>query len=122
MSEARGTVLRLDVGRQPGLELEHGAALRRLALEVRQVLQGLVGVHPLEVASANKYINLKSTEKTEIFICATCHLNLTIKFTLKENNFMVPCSLTMTIQSTNGKYNMRVRDTQDSPEIGLSGI
>ena len=64
MSEARGSVLRLDVGRQPGLELEHGAALRRLALEVRQVLQGLVGVHPLEVASANKYINQKSTEKT----------------------------------------------------------
>ena len=53
MSDARRTVLGLDVGRQLGLELEHGGALLRLALEVGQLVQGLVGVHPLEVASAN---------------------------------------------------------------------
>ena len=64
MSEARGTVLRLDVGGQLGLELKHGAALLRLTLEVSQVLQGLVGVHPLEVASVNRYTNQKSAEKT----------------------------------------------------------
>ncbi len=53
MSDARGTVLRLDVGRQLGLELEHGGTLLRLALEVGQLVQGLVRVHSLEVASAN---------------------------------------------------------------------
>ena len=64
MGEARGTMLRLDVGRQLGLELKHCAALLRLALEVSQVLQGLVGMHPLEVAPVNTYTNQKSAEKT----------------------------------------------------------
>ena len=36
-------MLGLDVGGQLGLELEHGAALLSLALEVRQLVQGLVG-------------------------------------------------------------------------------
>ena len=53
MSGARGTVLRLDVGRQLGLEREHGGAVLSLALEVCQLLQGLVRVHPLEVAPAH---------------------------------------------------------------------
>ena len=51
MSDTRGLVLGPDMGGELGLELEHGAALLRLALEVRQLVQGLVGMHPLEVAS-----------------------------------------------------------------------
>lgn len=51
MSDTRGPVLGLDVGGQLGLELEHGAALFSLALEVRQLVQGLVRMHPLEVTS-----------------------------------------------------------------------
>ena len=58
MSDTRGPVLGLDVGGQLGLELEHGAALLSLTLEVRQLVQGLVRVHPLEVASVKiKNIN-----------------------------------------------------------------
>lgn len=68
MSDTRGLVLGLDVGGQLGLELEHGAALLRLALEVGQLVQGLVGVHPLEVASAK---NTYNTKKTTVFFCAT---------------------------------------------------
>lgn len=51
MSDTRGLVLGLDMGGKLGLELEHGAALLRLALEVRKLVQRLVRVHPLEVAS-----------------------------------------------------------------------
>ena len=65
MSDTRGPVLGLDVGGQLGLELEHGAALLSLALEVRQLVQGLVRVHPLEVASVKiKNINAGLTRRS----------------------------------------------------------
>ena len=71
MSDTRGLVLGLDVGGQLRLELEHGAALLRLALEVGQLVQGLVRVHPLEVASVKECMFKKSTKQTTVFLCAT---------------------------------------------------
>ena len=78
MSDTRGLVLGLDVGGQLGLELEHGAALLRLALEVGQLVQGLVGVHPLEVASVkNALLNRAHSKLQASFVPPQPHHQIT---------------------------------------------